>query len=46
MTVPRGFEEVEDNVYVNMAYASDADNLITFHVEVTMGTINFELAGD
>lgn len=36
-----GFEEVEKNVFVNMAYSSGAENLMTFNVDVAMGTVNF-----
>ena len=36
-----GFEEVEKNVYVNMKYRADADDLMTFNVDVTFGNINF-----
>ena len=36
-----GFEEVEHNVYVNMDYTVDAKNLLTFDVDVALGSITF-----
>lgn len=40
-TVAEGFEEVDQNVYVNMAYSADAENLMTFNVDVAMGSVAF-----
>lgn len=36
-----GYEEVEKNTYVNMSYRADAENLITFNVDVAIGKIIF-----
>lgn len=36
-----GFEEVERNVFVNMAYTADAENLMTFNIDVAMGHVAF-----
>ena len=38
----RGFEEVEENVYVNMDYSSSAENLLTFNVDVALGNVTFK----
>ncbi len=39
--LPEGFEQVEKNVYVNMAYSAHAENLLTFNVDVALGTVSF-----
>ncbi|MFY0608107.1 MAG: hypothetical protein JXR10_15415 [Cyclobacteriaceae bacterium] len=36
-----GFEEVEKNVFVNMSYKADAENLLSFNVDVAMGNVAF-----
>lgn len=36
-----GFEEVEKNVFVNMSYAADAKNLLSFDVDVALGMVRF-----
>ncbi len=36
-----GFEQVEKNVYVNMAYSSKAEDLLTFNVDVALGSVSF-----
>lgn len=36
-----GFEQVEQNVYVNMAYSTTAPDLLTFHVDVALGNVTF-----
>ena len=36
-----GFEEVEKNIFVNMNYAADAGNLLSFNVDVALGTVRF-----
>ncbi|MFY0688703.1 MAG: hypothetical protein JXQ90_16130 [Cyclobacteriaceae bacterium] len=38
----KDFEEVETNVYVNRQYASDADNLISFKIDVAIGNVKFD----
>lgn len=37
-----GFEEVEKNVFVNMNYSADAENLLTFDVDVALGMVRFK----
>ncbi|MCR9252049.1 MAG: hypothetical protein NXI20_16610 [bacterium] len=37
----KGFEEVEDNVFVNMSYSEDAENLMIFDVDVALGNVSF-----
>jgi len=37
----KGFEEVEKNVYINMNYRADAENLMTFKVDVALGNVSF-----
>jgi hypothetical protein len=37
----QSFRKLEENVYVNEAYESDADNLLTFHIDVAMGSLRF-----
>lgn len=38
----KGFEEVDDNVYVNMDYSPDALNLLTFNIDVALGNVVFK----
>lgn len=38
------FEQVEKNVYVNRSYSANAENLMTFHVDLALGTISFAYA--
>ncbi len=40
--IPKGFTEIRKNVFVNNNYREDANNLITFNVDVTMGNIIFK----
>ena len=42
----KGYEEVEKNTYVNMSYRADAENLMTFKVDVTFGRVNFSKIAD
>ncbi|WP_462252836.1 hypothetical protein [Ekhidna sp.] len=37
-----GFEEVEKNVFVNMDYEADAENLLSFDVDVALGMVRFK----
>ena len=37
VTIARDFEEVEKNVFVNMNYAAEAENLLTLEIDVAMG---------
>jgi hypothetical protein len=41
VTMAKGFEEVEQNVFISMSYDSYAENLLTFHVDVTLGNVTF-----
>ena len=38
----RSFTEISKNTFVNPAYKEDADNLLTFNVDVSLGTIVFK----
>lgn len=38
----KDFEEVEKNVYVNKAYQVDAENLLTFDIDVALGQVYFK----
>ena len=40
--IPKGFTEIRENVFVNSQYDQDAENLITFNIDVTMGNIIFK----
>lgn len=39
--LPKGYEEVDDNVYVSPSYSSMADNLLTFEIDVALGNASF-----
>lgn len=36
------FKEIQSNVYVNSSYTEDADNLLSFNVDVSLGSIVFK----
>ena len=40
--IPEGFTKIRENVFVNSQYDQDAENLITFNIDVTMGNIIFK----
>ncbi|MEP5612101.1 MAG: hypothetical protein ABJP45_07610 [Cyclobacteriaceae bacterium] len=40
----KDFEEVEKNVYVNRSYKVDAENLLTFDIDVALGQVYFKYA--
>ncbi len=40
--IPQSFTEIRKNVFVNSQYHQDAENLITFNIDVTMGNIIFK----
>lgn len=42
--IPDGFEEVEDNVFVNMYYSTIAQNVLSFDIDVALGTVSFKHA--
>ena len=37
----KDFEEVEKNVFINRHYDEEADNLLTFKLDVSLGNIAF-----
>ena len=36
------YEEVEENIYINKNYHVDAENLLSFYVEVALGLVHFK----
>ena len=40
--ISKSFDEVEDNVFVNSSYTPDAENLLTFNLDVALGNIVFK----
>lgn len=40
--ISKSFDEVEDNVFVNSSYSADAENLLTFNLDVALGNIVFK----
>ncbi|WP_425390126.1 hypothetical protein [Ekhidna sp.] len=40
--IAKGFEEVEKNVFVNMSYDANAENLLSFDVDVALGMVRFK----
>lgn len=44
MHITEGFEEVEKGVFVNMNYRADAENLMTFKIDVALGNVAFHYA--
>jgi len=36
-----GFEEVEKNIFVNVDYSANAENLLSFNVDVALGMVRF-----
>ncbi len=40
--IPQTFSKIRENVYVSSQYDQDAENLITFNIDVTMGNIIFK----
>ena len=40
----KDFEEVEKNVFINRTYDAEADNLLTFKVDVSLGNVDFRYA--
>lgn len=41
MKLPDHFEKIRENVYVSSAYDPDADNLLTFNIDLSMGNVVF-----
>jgi hypothetical protein len=46
LNMPKSMEHVEQDVYVSRDYNSESKNLLTIHVEVAMGSVNFEESED
>lgn len=42
ISMVEGFEEVENNLYVNMSYNARARNLLKFDIDVALGNVYFE----
>ena len=40
--LPKGFEQLEDNVFINSSYKSDAENLVSFNIDLSMGSVIFK----
>ncbi len=41
LKVPTGFKMVKKNVYISEAYDPDAENLLTFNIDLSMGSVVF-----
>ena len=41
MKVPGHFKEIRDNVYVSATYDPEAENLLTFNIDLSMGNVVF-----
>ena len=41
MKLPAHYEKIRDNVYVSSAYDPDAENLLTFNIDLSMGNVVF-----
>lgn len=39
--VPEGYQKVRENVFVSSSYSEDADNLLTFNIDLSMGSVVF-----
>lgn len=46
INMPTTMEHVEQEIYVSVDYDAEAENLLTIHVEVAMGAVNFTEAED
>lgn len=42
ISLNKGFEEVDKNVFVNRSYDSEAENLLVFNIDVALGNIQFK----
>ena len=40
--IAKGFEEVEKNVFINKTYSADAENLLSFNIDVALGLVRFK----
>lgn len=39
--VPEGFQKIRDNVFISPNYSVDAENLLTFNIDLSMGSVVF-----
>lgn len=39
--VPEGFEKIRDNVFVSASYSPEAENVLTFNIDLSMGSVIF-----
>ena len=39
--IPKGFSEIRKNVFVSQSYQADAENLLEFNIDVSMGSVLF-----
>ena len=39
--IPKGFSEIRDNVFVSGSYDPDAENLLEFNIDLSMGSVLF-----
>ncbi len=40
--LPKGFEQLSENVFVNSSYDEAAENLVTFNIDLSMGSVIFK----
>lgn len=40
--IPTGFEKIRDNVFVSSSYTPDAENLLEFNIDLSMGSVIFK----
>lgn len=40
--LPKGFEQLSENVFVNASYDEEAPNLMSFHIDLSMGSVIFK----
>ena len=42
LKMPEGYEKIRENVYVSPAYSPEAENLLTFNIDLSMGSVVFK----
>lgn len=40
--IPKGFKKIRDNVFVSSTYTPDAENLLEFNIDLSMGSVIFK----
>ncbi len=40
--VPEGFSKIRENTFVSSSYDPDAENLLTFNIDLSMGSVSFK----